>query len=186
MKIKLNLQATVDQTLPPLPVKIFTGSALPLELEGIPGEWAGGEVVGVSVTVKNADGVDVAAECALVGNEWQCLFAGSNFPSWGFVENGVRITVAVKRSDDTTAYVIVGVADFDIKPATTSASPGTPGAMVAIKGGDVYLKTQVLDGVQHYTKQQMAFDSRVGWGATWTGDYILTADGDFVPFSPNP
>jgi Mn-containing catalase len=49
-----------------------------------------------------------------------------------------------------------------------------------VKGSDVYLKSEVVAEVQHYVKQVMSYDPEIGWGADWTGDYIL-ADGEFIP-----
>ncbi len=47
-------------------------------------------------------------------------------------------------------------------------------------GSDLYFKSYSKGGVQHYVKQTMSHDEEIGWGADWTGDYILV-DGEFVP-----
>lgn len=183
MKIHLKLQAEADQTLPPLPVKVYTGSALPLELVGIPEKMAGGEVLGVSVTVTNADGQPLTGECAKVGAEWYTLFAAAGFTNFGFVKQGVKFDVTVKRADGSTAVVTIGVADFEVKAASPSAVAGKPSSAYVVKGGDLYVRSEVRDGVQHYVKQSMSYDPEIGWGAEWVGDYILTADGEFVAAS---
>ena len=180
MKVLLKLQAEADQTLPPLPVKVYTGSALPLELVGIPAKMAGGEVLGVSVTVTNADGQPLSGECAKVGAEWMTLFAAAGFTNYGFVKQGVKFDVAVERADGSTAVVTIGVADFEIKAASPSAVAGKPSGAYVVKGEDIYFKTEMREGVQHWCKQSMKYDPRVGWGAVWGGDYILTADGRYV------
>ena len=180
MKINLNIQMENMLTLPVMPVGIYTGSALPLEIVGIPAMMAGGVVSGVSVTVTNADGMPVTGAAAAVGGTWMILFAASNFANYGEVMAGIRIDATVERRDGTTAIVTVGVADLNIKAASASATPGTPGAHYVEKGGDLYPKTQIVDGVQHYTKQTMAFNPEIGWGAEWSGDYILDASGNFV------
>ena len=180
MKINLNIQMENMLTLPVLPVGIYTGSALPLEIQGIPAMMAGGVVSGVSVTVTNADGVPVTGAAAVVGGVWMILFASSNFANYGDVMAGVKIDATIDRRDGTAATVTVGVADLEIKAASANATPGTPSNRYAVKGGDLYLKTQLVEGVQHYTKQTMAFDPEIGWGAEWSGDYILDASGNFV------
>lgn len=39
--------------------------------------------------------------------------------------------------------------------------------------GDLYVKSRIVDGVQHYVKQVMAYDNDMNaWGAEWTGDYV--------------
>lgn len=180
MKINLDIQMENELTSPVMPVGIYTGSALPLEIVGIPATLAGGVVSGVTVTVTNADGMPVTGEAAAVGGVWMVLFSASNFANYGTVKYGIKIDATVTRRDGTTATVTVGVADLEIKAASASAAPGTPSSRYALKGGDLYLKTQVLDGVQHYTKQSMVYDAEIGWGAEWTGDYIMGADGEFV------
>ena len=130
MIIDLTLQIEKKLTLPPPPVGLYTGSALPLEIVGIPAMMAGGVVSGVSVTVTNADGVPVTGDAALSGNVWMVLFAASNFAHFGDVMAGVKIDVAVIRHDGSTANVTIGVADMEIKAASanasTSSSPAPP------------------------------------------------------------
>lgn len=180
MKINLNIQMENMLTLPVMPVGIYTGSALPLEIVGIPAMMAGGVVSGVSVTVTNADGIPVTGAAAAVGGTWMILFAASNFANYGDVMAGIRIDATVDRSDGTTAVVTVGVADLNIKAASADATPGTPSNMVMVKGGDIYCKSQMVGGVQHYVKQVISHDPEIGWGADWTGDYVLGSDGQYV------
>lgn len=180
MKINLNIQMENRLTLPVMPVGVYTGSALPLEIVGIPAMMAGGVVSGVSVTVTNADGIPVTGAAAAVGGTWMILFAASNFANYGYVIGGVKIDTTVARRDGTTAVITVGVIDFEIKAASANATAGTPSNMVAVKGSDVYVKSRMVGGVQHYVKQEMSFDPEIGWGADWTGDYMLGSDGQFV------
>ena len=180
MIIDLTNQIKSGLTLPVLPVGFYTGSALPLEIVGIPAMMANGVVSGVSVTVTNADGMPVTGDAAAVGGVWMILFAASNFANYGEVMAGVRIDAVVARRDGTTAVVTVGVADLNIKAASANATAGTPSNMVAVKGADVYLKSRMVGGVQHYVKQTMSHDPEIGWGADWMGDYVLGSDGQFV------
>ena len=180
MKINLNIQMENKLTLPVMPIGIYTGSALPLEIVGIPAMMAGGSVTGVSVTVTNADGISVTGSASPVGGAWYALFAASNFANYGEVMAGVKIDATIERRDGTTAVVTVGVVDLEIKAASANATAGTPSNMVAVKGGDVYVKSQMVGGVQHYVRQVMSHDPEIGWGADWTGDYILGSNGEFV------
>ena len=181
MKINLNIQMENMLTLPVMPVGIYTGSALPLEICGIPSMMAGGGVSGVSVTVTNADGVPVTGAAEACGGAWMALFAASNFANYGEVMAGIKIDATIARRDGTTAVVTVGVADLKIKAASANASPGTPGNMVMVKGTDIYFPFgDPVDGVQHYVKQVVVYDPDIGYGAEWNGDYILGSDGQFV------
>ena len=180
MKINLNIQMENMLTLPVMPVGIYTGSALPLEIVGIPALMAGGVVSGVSVTVTNADGIPVTGAAEIIGGTWMILFAASNFANYGEVMAGIRIDATVARRDGTTAVVTVGVIDFEVKAASADATAGTPSNMVMVKGGDIYCKSQMVGGVQHYVKQVISHDPEIGWGADWTGDYVLGSDGQYV------
>lgn len=182
MKVLLKLQAEADQTLPPMPVSVYTGSALPLELVGIPAKMAGGEVLGVSVTVTNADNQPLTGQCFKVGAEWYTLFAAAGFTNYGFVKQGVKFDVTVKRADGSTAVVTIGVADFEVKPASPNAVAGQPSQGYVVKGGDIYCKSKMVGGIQHFVKQSMSYDPKIGWGADWGGDYVLSADGQYVPY----
>ena len=181
MKIDLKIQMGNMLTLPVMPVGIYTGSALPLEIQGIPAMMVGGVVSGVSVTVTNADGIPVTGTAAVVGGVWMILFASSNFANYGDVMAGVKIDATVIRPDGTTAVVTVGVADLRIKAASVNAMPGTPSNMVMFKGTDIYFPFgDPVEGVQHYVKQRVVYDPEIGYGAEWEGDYILGSDGQFV------
>lgn len=182
MKVDLTLQFGRDPTLPVMPVKVNTGSALALELVGVPRRHAGGEVSGVSVVVTNANGEPLSAVCAKVGDAWCVIFAASGFAEYGFVRRGFCAVVEIRRADDSTASLTI-CGDFEVVSASAAAQPGNPSSAYQVSGGDVYLKSAVVADVQHYVKQSMVYDARVGWGATWGGDYIKTADGTFVEFT---
>lgn len=180
MIVNLEFQVKLGPALPAMPVSTVTGGALPLELRGIPAYLAGNEVTGVNVTVTNAQGVPATAPARRVGGAWHVLFAASNFTAWGDVAKGVRIHATVAHADGTSSEITVAMADLAIVPADASAVHGGGDAGYVAKGSDIYLKSQVVDGVQHYVKQVMAYDADIGWGAMWTGDYILSAEGEFV------
>ena len=181
MTIDLTLQMRHDPTLPTMPVKVNSGSALPIELVGIPGRISGGEVKAVTVEIVNADGQPISAACERVGETWAVLFAASNFERYGFVRFGFRV-IAQVAAGDTTFGVSCG-GDFEVAASSPSAEPGNPTAGYQIAGDDIYQKSYVADGVQHYVKQSVVYDERVGWGAVWGGDYVKKADGTFEEFT---
>lgn len=175
MTIDLSLHIRHGAALPLAPVYTYTGSALPLDIAGIPSSLAGEDVTGVTVSVTNADGISVSATAEKTGNAWRVLFAPSNFDTYGVVAKGVRISAST-----AAGAVVVATADLVIKAASPSATPGDPTKSYVTKGSDIYLKSFVDgEGAQHYVRQTMQFDARVGWGAVWTGDYILV-NGDFM------
>lgn len=180
MIVELDLQVKHGLALPAMPVSTVTDSALPLEIRGIPAWIAGNEVTGVSVTVTNANGVPATAPARNANGVWYVLFAASNFTAWGDVAKGVKFAAAVAHGDGSSSEVVLAVADLSIVPSSPSAVKGGGDAAYVAKGSDVYLKSTVVDGVQHYVKQTMAYDPDIGWGAIWDGDYILSAEGEFV------
>lgn len=175
MKLDLRLQAGHFTTVKPLPIRIWSGSALPLEIAGIPGRFGGKNITGVNISVTNADGVTVIAAAEKKDGEWCALFAASNFANYGTVVSGLRVI-----ANTPLQSVTVCIADLVIAQSDSSAQPGDPTSSYQRKGDDEYFKTAVIDGVQHYTKQQMSYDPEIGWGAEWVGDYILV-NGQFVP-----
>lgn len=180
MRIDLSIQAERGFALPVMPVTTYSSSALPVEVTGLPARIIGGEVSEVSITVVNADGAPVTARAFRSCGGWAALFAGLNFEHYGDVRRGVRIQATVVHPDGSTATVTVGVADLWILPVGEGAVKGSPAVSYVTKGSDVYLKSEVVDGVQHYLKQKMVHDPDIGWGAVWTGDYILSAEGEYV------
>lgn len=181
MKIDLTAQIFDDPHLPAGPVKGFTASAVPVELVGIPATLGCGAVVGVSVTLTTPDGMPVTAPAEKVGSEWHVLFAASNFTSYGTTRHGFKTDAAIKRDDGTTFQTTLAVGNLQIDAGTPSAEPGDPSKGYVAKGDDIYLKSQIVEGVQHFVKQAMEYDAEIGWGATWSGDYILV-DGEYVAY----
>ena len=185
MTIYLKKNIRLDVTLPIGPVRCFTSSALPVELADIPETLGGGTVSSVTVTVVNADGVPATAPATKVGDLWTVLFAGTNFPTYGFTERGFRIHATITRADNTAYQMVLGLGNLEIVKGDANAEPGDPSKSYQVKGEDVYIKSQIVDGVQHFVKQSMEYDPDIGWGANWSGDYILV-DGEFVPANSTP
>lgn len=179
--MKVSLKEQVQNAALPLNcVRVFTGSALPLIVRDVPDVLCGARVAGVKVRVTNADGAPIEAPCERgAPSQWFVLLAAKNFMRYGFVSNGVRVALTLE-ADGETHETVLGVGDFEVIAANADAAPGVAGASYVTKGGDLYVRSETRDGVQHYVKQTMEFVTGMGWGANWTGDYILTADGEFV------
>ena len=182
MIIYLKKNIRLDVTLPIGPVSGFTSSALPLEFADIPGEICGAAVVAVAVTVTNADGVAATAPCEHADGVWRVIFAASCFEHYGYVESGVSVALTLRDGSGNERRMVLAVGDLEVKRSSPSAAPGDPEKSYQIKGEDIFVKTRVIDDVQHYARQEMSYDAEMGaWGADWLGDYILV-DGEFVPF----
>lgn len=182
MIIHLKKNIRLDVTLPIGPVSGFTSSALPLEFVDIPGEICGAAVVAVAVTVTNADGVAATAPCEHADGVWRVIFAASCFEHYGYVESGVSVALTLRDGSGNERRMVLAVGDLEVKRSSPSAAPGDPEKSYQIKGEDIFVKTRVIDDVQHYARQEMSYDAEMGaWGADWLGDYILV-DGEFVPF----
>ena len=176
MKIDLSRNIDFDATLPIGPVRVFTASVLSLELKGIPSKRGEKKVAAVSVAVTNADAMTATAEAVKIGSIWFVRFAASNFKNYGTVENGVSVSLVY----DDDSREVIGRGQFEVVAATADAQPGDPSAAYVAKGDSLYVKSAVVDGVQHYLLQSMVYDAEMeAWGAEWTGDYILV-DGEFV------
>ena len=162
------------------PVAVWSGSALPLTVAGIPQSIAGGNVKSVSFTVTNADGLTLtAAADSGDGGIYFAIFAEGNFSSYGYIEKGVKIKATVSMPDGGEANIILAVADLEIAASSPSASPGDPSKTFVAKGSDQYIKTETVEGVQHYAKITLHRDPRVNsYLARYTGDYILV-NGEF-------
>ena len=170
---------------PAIPLKCanhYTGSSLPIELVGVPGFFGGARVEGMKVRVTNPNGVEAEAPCDRCGSHWVVLFAATNFANYGFVSKGLRVTLVLKEDDGSLHDSILAVGDLDVTAANANAHPAEPSAPFYVyKGGDLYVKSEVRDAVQHYVKQTMEYVEGMGWGANWTGDYLLSTDGEFIP-----
>ena len=184
MRINLALQLTEDPSFRCPKVRISTGSAFVVELCGIPAYIAGRAVEAVSVTVTNADGFNYTASCAKFLGDWCAAIPASHFGSYGFIAHGLHVSIALAASGGSGSSPSVPAAvttltrDIEIIASSASAEPGDPSKSIARKGDDIYIKTSIVEGAQHYTKMEMVYDARVGWGATWSGDYVLV-DGEF-------
>jgi hypothetical protein len=178
MVIDLRLQAKGGEAMPLMPVKVYTASALPITLVGLPERIGSGSVAEVTITVVNADGLPITAPAVRDERGWSALFAASNFATYGRTRCGFKVVVTVV--DGAARFdVVYAVADFMVVCSSDEAKPGEKNAGFLRKGDDVFLPTGEVDGVMRYVKQVMVYDGRVGWGASWEGDYVLQG-GEFV------
>ena len=176
MRVDLTLQLKYDQTLPVMPVKASANRPLALEFTGIPERVLAPPVTAVKIRLVNADmePIEVGAAQGPDGG-WGALFAPSCFRSWGYVALGFQATLL--SGVETLATVMGGL---DIRSSEPSVSPGKAAEVYQLAGGDVYKKSKLVGTVQHYVKEELVFDAEIGWGLTWTGDYIKNG-GEFVP-----
>jgi hypothetical protein len=176
MTIDLKNNLAYSVALPVGPVRMFANSVLTLEVANAPATRNGKSVAAVEVAVTNADGVKNAANATKIGSSHFVRFAASCFAAYGEIENGVAVTLVY--ADESRETVAAG--SLRIAAADASTKPGDPTKSLVAKGDEVFVKSRVVDGVQHFVKQVMSYDADMeAWGADWTGDYVLE-DGDFV------
>lgn len=185
MKVYLKNQIEDNPLLPAGPLVGYSGSSVLAELVDIPEELGGGTVSAVSVTLTTPDGMSITAPAEKVGSEWHVLFAASNFTCYGTTRRGFKAVAIIVRDNGTTFPYTLGIGNIRIDAGTPDAQPGDPSKGYVVKGDDVYLKSEIVEGVQHYVRQSMEYDSEIGWGANWTGDYVLV-NGEFVNLDPEP
>ncbi len=175
MIIDITYQINSDPTLQPLPVKINTGSTLALDIIGIPNEIAAENVKGVEVSITNPDGISATGNAEKIGNLWCVRFSSSLFASYGTVLRGIKISV-ITATGPTVVF-----ADLVVVAANADAVPGNPGNHYQTAGGDIYVKSEIVGGVQHYKLLTIGYNDRLGtWGFNDPeGDYILDANGNF-------
>lgn len=176
MTIDLKNNLAYSVALPVGPVRVFTASVLSVEIANVPASRHGKGVASVEVAVTNADGVSATAAATKVGSAYYVRFAASMFETYGEVENGVAVFLVF--ADETRERVASAL--LRVLAANADARPGDPSKSLVAKGDEVYVKSRVVEDVQHYVRQVMAYDEDMAaWGADWTGDYILV-DGQFV------
>lgn len=167
---------------PNVPLKcgaVRAGSSLPVEVIGMPSYVGGALVKGVRVEVTNADGVEIEAPCKRCGSFWVTLFSSTNFERYGFISGGLRVVIDLEDGDGAQEFVL-GVGDFEVQPASVQTEPGDPTAVFVKKGDRAFERSRVVDGVQHYVERTLEYVEGMGWGANWTGDFILDRHGNFI------
>lgn len=179
MRLDISKWLRLDPSFPLDPVRVNAGSPLPVVILGVPAYRGPDQVVGVHVAVTNADGVTVEIPLGMFGDcTWRGTFAASNFTNYGTVDNGFAVILVMV--DGSLERVASGI--FEVLATSPSTQPGDPGNYYQRKGDDEYHRSEVVEGVQHYKKVEIAYDADMGaWGFDLTGDYILNNSGEFVP-----
>lgn len=170
-------QVREDPALAAPPVRTYTGAPLPIVVAGLPPRLGGVPVASVVVTVVNADGVSLAVPFVRASDGRRAFgsFAASHFVRYGNVTRGF----AVACLDAQGARLGEWRRNLEVMPGGVGVEPGDTGRTYQEKGGDQFIKTEIVEGVQHYAKIELARDPRVNsYLARYTGDYILV-DGTF-------
>lgn len=165
---------------PFLPVNVPCGSARTLGVIGLKSRVPGIEITSCQIRVVNADGQAMTKTCKLEGGVWVATFPASHFQSYGSVKNGVVVFADGKDENGESNLWIERVGDLKVS-AIDSTSPA--GGTTPVPPGEVYHKSAVIDGVQHYKKEVLQYSARQkAWGADYVGDYVFIG-GEFVPFT---
>lgn len=159
-------------------VGVYTGSSVLIGIKGMPDEFAGLRILGVKLSLTNADGASLSVDCEQKERLWTAMFASSFCSAYGHVSNGVKVEASVDDGEHVH-QIVIGVGDFDIDASSADARRGDPGRAVQGKGDDVYIKTVKVEGVQHFKRLESVHNDRIGWGFDLVGDFILV-DGEFV------
>lgn len=165
---------------PPIPVRVPCGSPLTLGVIGLPSSALGVKITGCRIRITNADGVAVSKDCRLVDGAWCATFPASHFQGYGAVKKGLIVFAVGKDETGADQLWILRTGDVRIDPVDASSRPGTPSEQ---PGGDVFRKSDVIDGVQHYKLEKLVYsEEQNAYGLEWYGDYVIIG-GEFVPFS---
>ena len=166
---------------PPIPISVPCGSPLTLGVVGLPKSALGVKITGCRIRVTNADGVAVSKDCVFADGAWCATFPASHFQGYGAVKRGLIVFAVGKDETGADQLWIERVGDVRIDAVDASSRPGAPSVQ---PGGDVYKKSEIVGGVQHYKLERLVKSEEQGgaWGLEWYGDYVLIG-GEFVPFS---
>ena len=163
---------------PFVPVTVPCGSSRTIGVTGLKSKF-GVKVTGCRIRVTNADGVALTKDCVKDGGAWCVTFPASHFQNYGSVKNGVVVFAVGKDESGNDQLWIERVGDLRVSPVDASSTPGG----TVEQPRDVYHKSGIIDGVQHYKREVLTYSERQhAWGAEYVGDYVFIG-GDFVPFT---
>ena len=163
---------------PFVPVSVACGSSRTIGVTGLKSRF-GVKVTGCRIRVTNADGVAVTKDCVADRGAWCATFPASHFQTFGTVKKGVVVFAVGKDETGADQLWIERVGDLRVSPVDASSLPG--GTVETPK--DVYHKSEIVDGVQHYKREVLTYSARQNaWGAEYVGDYVFIG-GEFVPFT---
>ena len=165
---------------PFLPVNVPCGSARTLGVIGLKSRVPGIEITGCQIRVVNADGQAMTKTCKLERGVWVATFPASHFQRYGTVKKGVVVYAVGKDESGEMQTWIERVGDLRISPVDSSSAAAET---VAQPPGDVYHKSTIVNGVQHYKREVLTYSERQqAWGADYVGDYVFVG-GEFVPYT---
>jgi len=163
---------------PFVPLNVPCGSSRTIGVTGLKSK-CGVKVTGCRIRVTNADGVALTKDCVKDDGIWCVTFPASHFQNYGTVKNGVVVFAVGKDESDNDQLWIERVGDLRVSPVDASSTPG--GTVETPR--DVYHKSEIVDGVQHYKREVLTYSERQrAWGAEYVGDYVFIG-GEFVPFT---
>jgi len=161
---------------PFMPLNVACGSSRTIGVVGLKSRL-GVMVTGCRIRITNADGVALTCDCEKQRGVWCVTFPASHFQNYGSVKNGVVVFAVGKDERGDDQLWIERVGDLRVSQVAASNEPGSPSPR------DVYIKSEVIDGVQHYKREVLAYSERqCAWGAEYVGDYIFVG-GEFMPFT---
>lgn len=163
--------------LPLTPIVVGANCAASAVVEGfIPHDV---EAIAIEIE-RTPDGETPRPNFSVNATRFECGTFGVYFNPHCFpdVTCALRYHVIGTDTHRNTRYLGSGLLRVLACPAGQSVPPP-----VGAQG--VFLESEVVDGVQHYKRQEIRFDADMGaWGAEWTGDYIYTPGG-FIPYEEN-
>lgn len=183
MIVKADISYTAQNAESFLPPVIVRGSSdVTLVITGM-AALDGARIREVKVAATNVSGTGLEITASKVGSYFVATLPGVFFADPGIVTSGLIIKGEGSDAAGTSAAWVLGVADIEILDIATGAVPA-PEELNAndysLKGADTYVKSRIVDGVQHYCLQTITYDEEMeAWGATWSGDYILNDNGTF-------
>lgn len=155
---------------PFVPIVVPCGSARTIGVIGLAPKVPGIKVVGCQIRITNADGVALAKTCKLERGVWVVTFPASHFQNFGTVKNGVVVFAVGEDENGDSQLWIERVGDLRVSPIDSSSTPGGETVVPA----DIYHKSEVVDGVQHYKKEILVYSERQrAWGSEYVGDYVF-------------
>lgn len=164
---------------PFMPIGVPCGSSRTIGVIGLSARVPGLKIVGCQIRITNVDGVALTKSCKFERGVWVATFPASHFQNYGSVKNGVVVFALGKDESGDDQLWIERVGDLRVSAVDASSTPG--GTVETPR--DVYHKSEIVDGVQHYKKEVLTYSERQhAWGAEYVGDYVFIG-GDYVPFS---
>ena len=162
---------------PFIPITVPCGSARTIGVIGLKSR-CGVTITGCQIRITNADGDPLTKVCKFSRGVWVATFPASHFQNFGTVKKGVLVMAVGIDENDVEQVWIERVGDLRVEAIDASSTPG--GETVTPK--DVYIKSEIIDGVQHYKMEVLAYSERQhAWGAEYVGDYVFIG-GAYVPF----